>query len=63
MMNFYHLFLPNYAQVLRPLTDPLKGGPKMLEWTAMAQEAFQNAKCLLAVARPPARPHVLPIRV
>ncbi len=32
-----------------PLTDLLRGGgAKMLEWTAMAQEAFQNAKRLLA---------------
>jgi hypothetical protein len=34
------------------LTDLLKGGPKTLEWTAAAQEAFQNAKCLLVAAVP-----------
>jgi hypothetical protein len=44
MVNFYRRFLPNCAQVLHPMSDLLKGGPKKLEWTAMAQEAFQNAK-------------------
>jgi hypothetical protein len=42
MVNFYRCFLPNCAQVLRPLTDLLEGGAKMLEWTASAQETFQN---------------------
>ncbi len=36
MVNFYRHFLPNCAQVLKPLTDLLKGGAKMLEWTASA---------------------------
>jgi hypothetical protein len=48
MVNFYRRFLPNCAQVLKPLTDLLKGGAKTLQWTATAQEAFQRAKCLLA---------------
>jgi hypothetical protein len=52
MVNFFRRFLPNYAQVLKPLTDLLKGGTKMLEWAASAQEAFQSAKRLLAVAVP-----------
>jgi hypothetical protein len=52
MVNFYHRFLPNCAQVLKPLTDLLKGGAKTLQWTATAQEAFQKAKCLLAAAVP-----------
>ncbi len=52
MVNFYRRFLPNCVQVLRPLTDLLKGGAKTLEWTASAQEAFQNAKRLLAAAVP-----------
>jgi hypothetical protein len=30
------------------LTDLLREGAKMLEWTASALEAFQNAKCHLA---------------
>ncbi len=56
MVNFYHRFLPKCAQVLRPLTDLLKGGAKRLQWIASAQEAFQNAKRLLAAAvRPNSR--------
>ncbi len=34
------------------LTDLLKGGAKTLEWTASAQEAFQQAKQLLVAAVP-----------
>jgi hypothetical protein len=54
MVNLYRrfFFLPNCAQVLKPLTDLLKGGAKTLERTASAQEAYQNAKCLLAAAVP-----------
>ncbi len=52
MVNFYRCFLPNCAQVLKPLTDLLKGGAKTLHWTATAQEAFQKAKSLLAAAVP-----------
>jgi hypothetical protein len=48
MVNFYCCFLPNCAQVLKPLTDLLMGGAKTLQWTATAQEAFQQAKLLLA---------------
>ncbi len=52
MVNFYPRFLPNCAQVLRPLTNLLKGGAKTLELIASAQEAFQNAIHLLAAAVP-----------
>jgi hypothetical protein len=52
MVNFYCRFLPKCAQILKPYTDLLKGGAKTLEWTVSAQEAFQNAKCLLAAAVP-----------
>ncbi len=41
MVNFYRRFLPNCAQVLKSLTDLLRGGAKTLQWTATAQEAFQ----------------------
>jgi hypothetical protein len=50
MVNFYRRFLPNCAQVLKPLTNLLKGGPKTLQRTAAAQEAFQQAKRLLTAA-------------
>ncbi len=52
MVNFYRRFVPKCAQVLKPLTYLLKGVAKTLEWTVSAQEAFQNAKCLLAAAVP-----------
>ncbi len=52
MVNFYRRFLPNCAQVLKPLTDLLRGGAKTLQLTATAQEAFQKAKCLPAAAVP-----------
>jgi hypothetical protein len=31
MVNFYHRFLPNCAQVMKPLTDLLTGAAKTLE--------------------------------
>jgi hypothetical protein len=52
MVNFYRHFLPNCAQVLKRLTDLLKGGPKILQWTTTAQEAFQQSKLFLAAAVP-----------
>jgi hypothetical protein len=52
MVNFYRRFLPKYVQILKPLTDILKGGAKTLEWTVSAQEAFQNEKHLLVAAVP-----------
>jgi hypothetical protein len=44
MVNFYRRFMPKCAQILKPLTDLLKGGAKTLEWTVSAQEAFQMQK-------------------
>ncbi len=52
MVNFYYRFLPTCAQLLKPLTDLLRRGAKTLQWTATAQEAFQQAKRLLAAAVP-----------
>ncbi len=36
MVNFYRRFLPGIARTLQPLTDALKGAPKMLEWPPVA---------------------------
>jgi hypothetical protein len=52
MVNFYRRFLPNCAEVLHPLTDLLKGGPRTRQWTAPAQESFQKVKRLLAAEVP-----------
>ncbi len=63
MVHFYRRFLPKCeAQVLRPLTDLLKGGAKTIEWTTSAQEAFQNAKRLLAAAVPLQLSFPLPLK-
>ncbi len=52
MVNFYCRFLPKCAQILKHFTDLLKGRAKTLEWTVSAQEAFQDAKRILAAAVP-----------
>ncbi len=52
IVNLYLRFLLKSAQILKPLTDLLKGGAKTLEWSVSAQEAFQIAKRLLEAALP-----------
>ena len=45
MVNFYRRFLPGAANVLRPLTEVLKGGKTgKLLWTVEMQKAFQDSK-------------------
>ncbi len=44
MVNFYRQFLPSIAQVLQPLTDLLRGNPKVLVWSAEAAAAFTAAR-------------------
>ncbi len=53
-VNFYRRFLPGIARTLQPVTDVLKGAPKMLEWQPAA--AFGAAKAALAAAVPLAHP-------
>ncbi|OBQ34264.1 MAG: hypothetical protein AN484_26765, partial [Aphanizomenon flos-aquae WA102] len=48
MVNFYRRFLPGIARVLKPLTDLLRGNPKVLEWPEAAATAFSAAKAALA---------------
>jgi hypothetical protein len=43
-VNFYRRFLPNCAQVLRPLTDLLKGGAKTLGVDCFRSEGFPKYK-------------------
>ena len=43
-VNFYRRFIPQCADLLRPLTDLLKGSAQSLTWSAEAHEAFDNAK-------------------
>jgi hypothetical protein len=49
-------FLPGIARTLQPLTDVLKGAPKMLEWPPAATAAFGAAKAALASAVPLTHP-------
>ena len=44
MLNFYRKFLRDAAQVLAPLTDPLKGPGKSLIWSPVLDYAFTRAK-------------------
>jgi hypothetical protein len=47
MVNFYRQFLPSIAKILQPLTDLLRGNPKVLLWSADAAAAFEAAKASL----------------
>ena len=52
MVNFYHVFVPKAAEVMKPLYKTLstKPRPKELDWTSELDLAFQKAKRLLADA-------------
>ena len=52
MVNFYHVFVPKAAEVMKPLYQALstKPRPKELDWTPELDQAFQEAKRLLAGA-------------
>ncbi len=51
VINFYRRFIPAAAHILKPLTDQLKGGPKLaasIPWTEAMQTVFAAAKAALA---------------
>ena len=50
MLNFYHRFVPNAANLLHPLHNALKCVGKSLTWTEAMTNAFPAAKTALAVA-------------
>ena len=52
MVNFYHVFVPKAAEVMKPLYKALstKPRPKELDWTPELDLAFRKAKQLLADA-------------
>ena len=51
MANFYRRFIPAAAQVLKPLTDALRGGQRTkLEWTQEMEGAFLGVKQKLVEA-------------
>jgi len=59
LVNFYRRFLPAIAKTLRPLTDLLKGSPKLLAWSDEAATAFEAAKAALVAAVPLSHPSPL----
>ena len=53
LLNFYRRFVPRCAQLLQPLTDLLRGNVKKsapVEWSDVAQSAFEESKTALANA-------------
>ena len=46
MVNFYHVFIPNAADILKPLYEALSGNPrpKELHWSSEMDQAFNEAK-------------------
>ena len=57
MVNFYRRFLQGAAEVLKPLTDCLKGGAKgQLTWTADMRSAFEKSKLAMLNAAELAHP-------
>ncbi len=60
MLNFYRRFLPAIANILRPLTDSLRGGKKSddrLEWSpAGAFLGFCQGGCTFLADLPPPPP-------
>ena len=43
--NYYRMFIPNYSQLVHPLTQLTRKGIKFL-WTSECKEAFENLKTL-----------------
>jgi hypothetical protein len=56
MINFYRRFTPGIAAVLEPITAPLKGGKKTLEWSMALDKVFQCSKQVLDEVVPLAHP-------
>ena len=52
MINFYHIFVPHAAELMKPLYRALTGSPrpKTLDWTQELNKAFEEAKNALSQA-------------
>jgi hypothetical protein len=50
MANWYKRFIPDYSNLMSPITDLLKGKKKKIEWTSAANQAFINLKTALVQA-------------
>ncbi len=54
--HFYRRFLPGAANIHCPLTEALKGNPKVLSWTAEMQAPTTAIKAVLVAAVPVSHP-------
>ena len=57
-INFYHRFIPQAAEILRPLHGVLHGNPRKLIWGREQSTAFRNAKQALSDATLLVHPNV-----
>ena len=64
MINFYHRFIQNASEILKPLYDAMHYDTKSLTWTAEMNNAFQLIKSKLCDATllkfPTPNSHLLP---
>lgn len=44
MINYYRRFIEGFSEVTAPLTDLLKGKPKVVQWNQAAEDAFIELK-------------------
>lgn len=44
MINYYRRFIEGYSEITAPLTDLLKGKPKVVKWNEQAEAAFISLK-------------------
>ena len=62
MVNFYHRFIPDDAQIMLTLVEALANKPKMLLWNTAMVNAFNHTKKTLAEATLLTHPqHGIPI--
>ena len=50
-MNYYHKFIPRYAQVAKPINQLVSGDnankkKALVDWTSECQDTFEHLKCL-----------------
>ena len=57
MVDFYHIFVPNTARIMRHICAALAGNPVNLEWSSDIEDAFNAAKEALTRATMLMHPH------
>lgn len=64
MVNYYHRFVEGFSEITAPLTDLLKGKPKVITWNNQAEIAFNILKEKLICAPILANPNFdLPFKI